>query len=101
MIVRPFGLLGPRYDVTERGALYCRLAWASALSAIVLMLILPWIETNPALHVAIPLAALCISVFVTLRFVALTMKHGVVYTYDKANPDQSPAPQTPPASTSS
>jgi len=101
MIVRPFGLLGPRYDVTERGALYYRLAWASALTAIVLIMILPWIETNPALHVAIALAALCISVFVTLRFVALTVKHGVVCADDRANPDQSPAPQTPPASTSS
>jgi hypothetical protein len=37
-IVRPFGLLGHRYEVTERGLLYQRSAWLCSVIGIMAML---------------------------------------------------------------
>jgi hypothetical protein len=74
--VRPFGFLGSRYKVTDRGLLHYRLSWASAIIGIGLGILIVVGTLESPWQGWIGAAVMLIAFFVALRFTALVVENG-------------------------
>ncbi|MGX6649060.1 hypothetical protein ACWCOP_14080 [Maricaulaceae bacterium MS644] len=72
--IRPFGLLGPRYEVGDKGLRYQRLAWLTAFLGVAAgaLIISGLVDAGRGVGLAIMAGAM----FPVLRFIALAIKHG-------------------------
>lgn len=75
-LVRPFGLLGARYRVSERGRLYYRLSWLSVAVGISLGTLVLVATRETATQGWLGIALMMLTVFAALRFTALVVENG-------------------------
>ncbi len=80
MLVRPFGLLGARYEVSKKGKRAYFLGIATALLSSITVAVAGLIHINQPGTVSWPVvtALVMLFIFMTIYFVGLTVKHGEI-----------------------